>query len=197
MVLVVGGIHQPAERHLEHLGDLDRIDLQRGARTHQADHRRDDEAGSGGVGRQAAEHLDLERLEADLLVRLAQRRRHRVGIARLGAAAGKADLSGMVVEVVGALRQQHRHLVAQHQRHQHRRVRRLALDEATLDLDLGLPERRLGEAPAQRDRVDARRRQRWQVRVDAEDRQALRIESRPTRRAGRPHRADRVKPASL
>jgi hypothetical protein len=63
----------------------------------------------------------------------------------------------MIVEVVGALRQQHRHLVAQHQRHEHRRVRRLALDEAALDLDLRLPERRCGEALAQRHRIDARR----------------------------------------
>ena len=82
MALVVGRVHQPGQRHLEHLGDLERIEPQRDARLHQADHRRDDEAGAGRVGRQAAEDLDLDRLEADLLVRLAQRGRDRVGVAR-------------------------------------------------------------------------------------------------------------------
>ena len=72
-------------------------------------------------------------------------------------------------------------LVAQHQRHQHRGVRRLALDEAPLDLDLGLPGRRRDEAPPHRGRVDARRRNGGKVIVDAEDGQALGIE----RQAGR------------
>ena len=135
----------------------------------------------GRVGRQAAEHLDLERLEADLLVRLAQRGRRRIGIAGLGAAAGKADLPRMVVQVVGALRQQHRHLVAQDERHEHRGVGRRALDDASLDLDLGLPRRRRDEALPQRSRVEARRRDRGQMVVGAENRQALGIE----RQAGR------------
>ena len=81
---------------------------------HQADHRRDDEAGAGGVGRQAAEHLDLERARgrSPRAPRAARwrRRRRRSASAR---PPGKLIWPGMVVEVVGALRQQHRQLVAQ------------------------------------------------------------------------------------
>ena len=51
-------------------------------RAHQCDDRRDDEAGARRVDRQAAEHLDPARGEADLLLGLAQRGRDRVGVAR-------------------------------------------------------------------------------------------------------------------
>jgi hypothetical protein len=55
-----------------------------------------------------------------------------VGIFGLRAAAGKADLAGVVGQVVGALRQQHRDRAALDQRNQDRRVHRLAVDEAAL-----------------------------------------------------------------
>jgi hypothetical protein len=53
-------VEEEFERRLEHLGDFEIVQLQVQRRRHQADHRRDDEAGAGAVFRQAAEDLDLQ-----------------------------------------------------------------------------------------------------------------------------------------
>ena len=184
MAPVIGRVHQERQRHFEDRRDLERIDAQRDVGLHQPDDRRDDEAGAGRVGRHRPEDFDLRGFEADLLVGLAQRGRGGVGVARFDAAAGKADLARVIGQVIGALRQQHRQLVAQHQRHEDRGVRRLAIAEAALDLDLGRPDRRRGEARAQRCRREARGVDRRQMVVDAEDRQVLRVEGQRHRLCG-------------
>ena len=113
-------------------------------------------------------------LEADLLVRLAQRGGRGVGVVGLRAAAGEADLARWLVRwsvrcvsstVTG---------VALDQRHQHRRMHRFAVDEAALRLDLRRPDRRRDEALAQRRDRQPRSLDRRQVVVDPEDRQFLR-----------------------
>ena len=90
--------------------------------------------------------------QADLFLGLAQRGGRGVGVMGLGAAAGKADLPGVVAQVVGAAGQQHVQAVAAlHQRHQHRSVRRLAAGEgAAVAGNLRLPGLARGEAPPQR-----------------------------------------------
>ena len=59
----------------------------------------DAKAGDGVVVAQAAQQLDLSRIEADLLESLAQRRRCRTGIVGLDTAARQADLSGVIPEM--------------------------------------------------------------------------------------------------
>ena len=143
-----------------------------------ADDRRDDEAGDGRVGRQAP--ITSTSRASRPISSCASRSAVAAASASLGlgAAAGKADLAGVVVEVVGALRQQHREPVALHQRHQHRGVRRLAVDEAALDRDLRRPERAARRSAGAAPRPAGAHLDRRQVVVDAEDRQVLRVEAR-------------------
>ncbi len=61
-------------------------------------------AGDEGPGRrQAFAQLDDARVEADLLLRLAQRRRSQVGVAVVAAAARERDLAGVAAQVGAAL----------------------------------------------------------------------------------------------
>jgi hypothetical protein len=61
-----------------------------------ADEGVDDEVGDEGPGRrQRLADSHLARIEADLLLRLAQRRRFQVGVLGVAAAAGEGDLSGV------------------------------------------------------------------------------------------------------
>jgi hypothetical protein len=82
----------------------------------------------------------------------------------------------VVVKMVGALREQHRRLAAQDERHEHRRVGRCAIDDAALAQDLGLPGRWPDEAQAKRRRIDARRRNRGKMRIRTEDGDVLGLE---------------------
>ena len=68
----------------------------------EADERGDGEVGDRLVQVERAEHLDARRVEADLLLGLAQRRVERGRVARLLLAAGEGDLAGMVLEERGA-----------------------------------------------------------------------------------------------
>ena len=70
-------------------------------------HGRDAKARDHDVIGQVAGELHQLGSQADLLVSLAQCRVPRIGILRLDAAAGKADLAGMILERRGALREQH------------------------------------------------------------------------------------------
>jgi hypothetical protein len=78
--------------------------------------------------------------------------------------------------MIGALRQQHRRLVAKDERNEDGSAGRAALDDAALADDLRLPGRRADEAQAQRRRVDARRRDGGKVRIGTEDGDVLGLE---------------------
>src|SRR5216683_1357440 len=117
--LVVLLVEEVLQRHLEHVGDLARIRTGGESRAHDAHDRRDLVARAGAVMVDRADHLDKTSRQAHLLLGLAQRRRHRVSVGRLRAAAGKGDLAGMARHVVGALRQQDRYAgLAAHQWHE-------------------------------------------------------------------------------
>ena len=63
--------------------------------------------------------------QADLFFGLAQRRRQRTFVGAFDASARKADLSGVILQVRGALREQHRQpFFAIDQRHEHCRRNR-------------------------------------------------------------------------
>ena len=83
----------------------------------------------------------------------------------------------MIGKVIGALRQEHGQGIAKDDRDQHRRSRGVSLDEARLDSDLGLPRRRGGEAQSDRRRNQVRGSYRGEMRIEAEDRKILGLES--------------------
>jgi hypothetical protein len=119
--LVVRGIEQERERHLEHLVDLVRVQAQLEVRCHQTHHRRHAEVRARVVVGELAQDLDVPRLQADLLLRLAQRGGLRRGVVRLGAAARKADLARVRLEMRRAPREQNLQLLLPlHDRHQYR-----------------------------------------------------------------------------
>ena len=74
---------------------------------HEGHHRRHAKAGHHHVVGQVADDLDEARVETDLLVRLAQRRRRGLPSPASMRPPGKADLAGVVAQLRGALRQQH------------------------------------------------------------------------------------------
>src|SRR6266850_4487528 len=113
-------VEEVLQRHLEHVGDLAWVCTGGESRRDEADYRGDLVARAGAVMIDRADDVDEMPRQADFLLGLAQRRRHRVGIAVLPAAAGKGDLTGMARHVVGPLGQQYRDAgLAAHQRHQH------------------------------------------------------------------------------
>ncbi|CAM2158187.1 hypothetical protein PT2222_40185 [Paraburkholderia tropica] len=147
---VVRGVHQIAERHLEDARHFERVGRERERLVHEAHHGRDAKTRAREVVRQRPQHLDARRIEIDLFVRLAQRGGDRRGVGRLAAAAGEADLTCVIAEIVGALREQHRKTRGPHRdRHQHGGLARIAdLQHARL-LRLGLPRQALLETRAQ------------------------------------------------
>src|SRR5436305_2364445 len=69
-------------------------------------------AGDEGVGRrQFLAKLNLGRVEADLLLRLAQRGRAEVGVLRIAAAAGERDLAGVAAQIGATLGEDEARLV--------------------------------------------------------------------------------------
>src|SRR5258705_8295000 len=100
---MVARVQHEGERHLEHGFDLERIDRQLDICGDEPDDRRDVKPGARHDRFELTHHLDLLARNADLLLRLAQGRRDGSTIRRLDAATGKADLSGMVAQVLCAL----------------------------------------------------------------------------------------------
>ena len=87
MALLVRGIEQECERHLEHVGDLDGIRLERERRLDPADDRRHAVAGHRLVVGKMAQHRDALGGQADFLGRFAQRGGGERRVARLDAPA--------------------------------------------------------------------------------------------------------------
>src|SRR5213593_1277243 len=85
VALVVCRRHQECQRHFEGLGHFEAVQRQRERRLDQRDHRRDDEGGDGGIGRQLADHLDMAWPKADFFFGLAQRSGGGVLVVRLRA----------------------------------------------------------------------------------------------------------------
>jgi hypothetical protein len=115
---------QRAQRELQHLGDLG-LGRQPGLSRLDEPHEGVDGV-VGGDGRrrlQGAEELDAAGIEADLLLRLAQRRGAQVGVLGVLAAAGERDLAGVAPEVVAPPGQDDVRLVAdEEERNQDGRV---------------------------------------------------------------------------
>ena len=96
-------------RNGQHAGDLRTTLVQRREVAHGADERGHEDARHEGVDRrEGAEHLREHRIETDLLVRLAERRRDERLIARLGEPPRERDLSRMTAEMGRPLGEQQR-----------------------------------------------------------------------------------------
>ena len=123
VMAAVAPIAQRGERDLEDFGDFFRIRAHLDRTMHQADKRRDENL--GGARRaafEAAQHLDVPRFDADLLVGLAQRGREQMRIATIEASSGKRDLSAMTRKPIGSPGVNHAQAaLAIDNRHQHGR----------------------------------------------------------------------------
>src|SRR5690606_27116334 len=95
------------ERNVEHGLDLGGIRSRTERGRHESDDRSHGESGAGHVLRQRPRDTDDLGRKTDLLPRLARRRGDGIRVVRIDAAAGKADLPGMMHEMTGALREQH------------------------------------------------------------------------------------------
>ena len=71
---VVLWVYNKGQRHLEHLGDLERVDGLRERHLDDADDRRDLEAGPSHIGVEPADHRNMVARQPDLFLGLAQRR---------------------------------------------------------------------------------------------------------------------------
>jgi hypothetical protein len=87
--------------------------------------------------------LDRGRVEADLLLRLAQRRRRQVGVAVVAAAAGERDLAGVAAQIRAALGEDQAGLLGPAVDRQ--QDRRLGAAAAVLGEGLRRVEQQLGE----------------------------------------------------
>jgi len=98
------GCDDSRKRNREDADSLGMIDRQGRSRFYNADHRRDQKAiRSLLMLRKTADDANARRLDAELLVQLAQRgRRGLAAVDRVCRAAGKPDLSGMISEMCGA-----------------------------------------------------------------------------------------------
>src|ERR1700733_2451 len=118
--LVIGGIQDEIERHLEHIVHFGGGDPQFIVGVDEADHGSHPKSGDDVVIRQVSGELHEIRPQTDFLVGLAQRRMPRIRIFGLDAPSRKADLPGVILERLRALRQQHgQPRVALHQGHEH------------------------------------------------------------------------------
>src|SRR5713101_6178127 len=122
VMAAVARVAQRGERHVENFGHLLRIGAQIELPVNHSDERRHRYIGAAGrAPGKSAEHLHALRVESDLLVRFAQRRRQQILVATLEASAGKGDLSAMAREPIRAARVDHVEVtVALEQRDQHR-----------------------------------------------------------------------------
>lgn len=119
--LVVFRVEQEVQRHLEHLGHLERIGVGFHRRHDHPDHRGDDETGAGDVIVEPAQDGDAVAGQTDLFLGFAQGGDHRIAVvSRFQPPTGKADLAGMMGQMRRALGQQHGHAIGVFdQRHQH------------------------------------------------------------------------------
>jgi hypothetical protein len=113
-------VEQEGERHFEDVVHLVRIGMVFERRLGPAHDRRHLVSGRGAVVGKPAQHLHARRIEADLLVRFAQRGFFRRAILGIAAPAGKADLPGVIGKVRGALREDDRGLGMVHDEEQDR-----------------------------------------------------------------------------
>src|SRR6267378_2748717 len=120
VALVVRGIEQELQGHFEHFGHLEFVEPELKRRGHEANHRGHPIAGHRYILMQFSEHFHSRGRKTDFLRGLPQGSLRGVRVSGLGAAAGKTDLSGMVVEVRGTARKQNRKpALAPYQRHEH------------------------------------------------------------------------------
>mmetsp|Transcript_22126 Transcript_22126/g.87070 ORF Transcript_22126/g.87070 Transcript_22126/m.87070 type:complete len:258 (-) Transcript_22126:4993-5766(-) len=185
VVTVMGGVHQKGQGHLEGLGHLEGVEHHFERRLDQTNHRCHLEVGNRRIDRQLANDLDMPSREADLFLGLSQGRRDRAIVVRLDAATGKADLAGVVAQVVGAPSQQQLEpLLALDQRHEHRRTGRLPVREAcAVAGELRLPGRHRPQALSDRVRGECIGGHRGQVVIDVRDRHELGLGDGRTRHA--------------
>jgi hypothetical protein len=119
IALVIRGVDQECERHLERLRNLEVVEGELEGGLHEAHDRGDAVARHSGVIIEVPEHLDPVGSEPDLLRRLPEG-----GVARrfalFGAAARKADLPGVVVKMRRAPREEMSARHRGHHRHEHR-----------------------------------------------------------------------------
>ena len=88
---------------------------------HPRHRRQDTKSETGSVEIEIADRIDEFAGKADLLLGLAQRGVERRSVGRIDLAAGKGNLAGVIVEMGGALRQQHGRLRMVDHRDQYRR----------------------------------------------------------------------------
>src|ERR1700694_6242211 len=94
--VVIGGIEQVTERHLEGVLNLLGVEQQLEVRLHEGHHRRDAKAGVHEVVRQVTAYRHEALGATDLLTRFAQCRRDRAALSALDAPARKTDLAGVI-----------------------------------------------------------------------------------------------------
>ncbi len=119
--LVIGRIEQERQRHFEYFGNLEFIEAQIERRSDQSNNGSDLETGTGAVFGQVTDDLDMTSGEADFFGRFPKSGFSGRSIAFFATPTWKADLSRVVLQVCGALGQQHRWFQgAVHDRKQHR-----------------------------------------------------------------------------
>ncbi len=105
---MIGGVQYEVQWNLEHVVDFGGGDAQFIVRADEADRGSHPKARAHPVIGQISGEFHIALAQSDFFVRLAQRRVPCVRIMRFDAAAREADLTGMVLEGGGALREQHR-----------------------------------------------------------------------------------------
>src|SRR3990170_599566 len=105
--LMILRIEEKRERHFEGFRNLERIELELERRLDPAHDRRNPEPRWNFVIGKTADELDAAARQTDFLFRFAQCGCGAIAVGGLDAAAGKADLARMVVQMLSALRQQH------------------------------------------------------------------------------------------
>ncbi len=115
----VRGIEQKGQRHFEHAGHLARIGRKRKAFGQHTHHGLDIEAGAGEIAGPDTRHGDEAAGNAGLLQGLAQRRLHRRQVIGFAAPAGKADLSAVLGQGLGAPCKEQGWLIARHNGQKH------------------------------------------------------------------------------
>src|SRR5204863_5031039 len=97
--VMIGGIEQVIEGHLEGVLNLLGIERQLEARLHQGDHGRDAKAADHDVVRQVTDDRYEALRQADLLARFAQCRSQRAAVGALDAPARETDLAGVIAQL--------------------------------------------------------------------------------------------------
>lgn len=121
VALMVGRIQKVGERDFEDFGNFEGIQCELKRRMNESNHRGHAKPRTGQVVGQPAHHFNVCPRKTYLLLRLAQGRIERRKVTSFDSPARKADLPRMVVEMIGASRQQNRNpLITRNKRNQHR-----------------------------------------------------------------------------